>query len=69
MDENHLLPQWVYRRGGSPTPTRITTREDNRKLGPLRVSLNHRGDDGRFRVWFTNVAITLSGSPEKIEAK
>ncbi len=69
VDENYMLTQWVYRRGGSPTPTRITTWEDNRKLGPLTVSLNHRGDDGKFRVWFTNVAIKLSDSLEKIEAE
>jgi hypothetical protein len=69
VSEDHLLTQWVYRRGGSATPTRITTWEDNRTLGPLRVSLNHRGDDGKFRVWFTNVAVKLSGSVEKIKAE
>lgn len=69
VDENHLLTQWVYRRGGSATPTRITSWEDNRRLGPLTVSLDHRGDDGKFRVWFTNVAVKLSGSSEKIEAE
>ena len=69
VDENHLLTQWVYRRGGSATPTRITSWEDNRRLGPLTISLDHRGDDGKFRVWFTNVAVKLSGSFEKIEAE
>ena len=69
VDENHMLTQWVYRRGGSPTPTRITSWEDHRRLGPLTISLNHRGDDGKFRVWFTNVAIKLSDSLEKIEAE
>ena len=69
VDENHLLTQWVYRRGGSATPTRITTWEDNRRIGPLTVSLDHRGDDGKFRVWFTNVALKLSGSSERIEVK
>jgi len=66
VDENHLLTQWVYRRGGSATPTRITSWEDNRRLGPLTVALDHHGDDGKFRVWFTEVAVKLSGSFDKI---
>jgi hypothetical protein len=69
VDENHMLTQWVYRRGGSATPTRITTWEEHRKLGPLMVSLNHHGDDGKFRVWFTDVAVKLHGSFDKIEAE
>ncbi len=69
IDENHLLTQWVYRRGGSATSTRTTTWEDNRRLGPLTVSLDHRGDDGKLRVWFTNAAVKVSGSPEKIKAE
>jgi hypothetical protein len=69
LDENHIITQWVYRRGGSVTPTRITTWEDNRKLGPMMVSLDHRTDDGKFRVWFTDVAVKLHGSFEKIEAE
>ena len=69
LDENHIITQWVYRRGGSATPTRITSWEDNRKLGPLMVSLDHRAGDGKFRVWFTDVAVKLHGSFEKIEAE
>jgi hypothetical protein len=69
VDENHVLTHWIYRRGGSATPTRITTWEDNRKLGPLTISMDRHGDDGKFRVWFTDVAIKLSGSFEKIKAE
>ena len=69
VDENHMLTQWVYRRGGSATPTRITTWEEHRKLGPLTVSLDHYGDNGKFRVWFTDVTVKLHGSFEKIKAE
>jgi hypothetical protein len=47
---------WIYRRGGAPAPTRMSTWEMHRRLGPLWVSLDHRGPDG-FRVWFTDVAL------------
>ena len=62
IDENYRLLQWVYRRGGSDEPTRITTWEDNRQTGPLMLSLNHRGEDDKFRLWFTSVGVKLTGS-------
>ena len=61
LDENYRVTQWIYRRGGSETPTRIATWEDHRNLGPLVFSLNHQGDDGNFRIWFTQVGVKLAG--------
>jgi hypothetical protein len=55
------IEQWVYRKGGDPNPTRITTWEDYRRAGPLTLALDHRGPDGSFRVWFTDVAVRLAG--------
>lgn len=57
IGSNNLLMQWVYRRSGAPEPTRMSTWEDHRNVGPLLISLNHRGPDENFRVWFTDVAI------------
>jgi hypothetical protein len=59
LDDQYRLLQWVYRRGGSEKPTRISTWEDHRKVGPLTVSLNHQGEDQNFRVWFTNVGVMM----------
>ncbi len=53
-----LIAEWIYRRGGAPTATRMSTWEDHRRLGPLLVSLDHQGPDG-FRVWFSDVALML----------
>ena len=61
LDDNFRLIQWIYRRGGSETPTRIATWEDHRSLGPMVFSLNHLGDDGNFRIWFTQVGVKLAG--------
>jgi hypothetical protein len=55
------IEQWIYRKGGDPQPTRITTWEDYRRVGPLTLSLDHRGPDGSFRVWFTDVGVRVSG--------
>jgi hypothetical protein len=61
LNEKVRLVQWVYRREGSKTPTRIATWDDHRNLGPLVVSMNHQGEEGNFRVWFTQVGVKLAG--------
>jgi hypothetical protein len=62
IDGNYRITQWVYRKGGSIQPTRETTWQDHRKIGPLILALDHRGRDAAFRIWFTRVAVQLAGS-------
>jgi hypothetical protein len=61
LDDNYRLMQWIYRRGGSAEPSRITTWEKYRQAGPLVLSLDHRAEDDSFRVWFTDVGVKLTG--------
>jgi hypothetical protein len=68
IDDNNRISQWVYRRGGSAEPTRVTTWEDHRKVGPLTVSFKHEGNDGKFRLWFTDFAVKLKSSESWVEA-
>ena len=68
LDKNDMIAEWIYRRGGSETPTLTAMWEDNQRMGPITVSLNHPGNGGKFRVWFTNVEIKMSGSGETIKA-
>jgi hypothetical protein len=68
LDDNDMIAEWIYRRGGSETPTVTASWDDNRRVGPITISLNHPGADGKFRVWFTDVEIKLSGSGEPIKA-
>lgn len=69
LDGSGRIAQWIYRKGGDPQPTRVTTWEDYKKVGPLTLSLDHKSADGAFRVWFTDVAVRLSGSSEWVTAK
>ena len=69
IDESHKISHWIYRRGGSTKPTRITTWEDHRTVGPLSVSFNHNGSDGKFRLWFSDVAVKLKHSDQWVESK
>jgi hypothetical protein len=56
IDDNGMIAEWVYRRGGDAKPTRMTTWEDHRRLGPLMVARDHHGPEG-FRVWFSDLAL------------
>jgi hypothetical protein len=69
VDKSNRIVQWIYRKGGDRTPTRVTTWEDYRKAGPLTLSLDHKSADGKFRVWFTDVAVRLAGKPDWIAVK
>jgi hypothetical protein len=69
IDSSDRIMQWIYRKGGDPKPTRITTWEGYKKVGPLTLSLDHNSPDGVFRVWFTDVAVRLAGKPDWIMAK
>lgn len=62
IDTRGEMVEWVYRRGGDASPTRLSTWEDHHRLGPLRISLDHRGPEG-FRVWFSDVAIKIHNRP------
>jgi hypothetical protein len=69
IDDSGRIAQWIYRKGGDPKPTRITTWEGYQQVGPLTLSLDHRSADGSFRVWFTDVAVRLTGQPDWITAR
>lgn len=62
---DHRVREFIYHRGGSKKPTVvIATWADYKKAGPLLVSMDHRGTaDGKpFHLFFTNVAVKISGS-------
>jgi hypothetical protein len=69
VGDDYRVMQWIYRQGGSPTPTRVTTWQDYRNVGPILIALDHEGADGKFRVWFTDVAVQLKGRADWVAAK
>ncbi len=69
IDDTGRIVQWIYRKGGDPQPTRITTWEGYQQIGPLLLSLDHKSPDGSFRLWFTDVAVRLTGRTDWITAR
>lgn len=66
------IKQLEFHHGGSAKPSVVlATWADYKKAGPLLLSLDHRGSaDGKpFRLFFSKVAVKLSGSDAWVEAK
>jgi hypothetical protein len=66
------VEQFIYHRGGPKKPSNVTTTwAGYKKAGPLLVSTDHRGtaDGGPFHLFFSNVAVKLTGSDTWVDAK
>ena len=59
LDNNNRLVQWQYLPGGDEDKAVAHTWDKHRKLGPIIVSLEHKGADGNFRLFFTKVKAKL----------
>jgi hypothetical protein len=71
---DNLIRQLLWRRGpGKPSIVKIVNAKwlDYNKVGPLFISLDHRGTgDGKpLRIFFTDVAVKLAGSDTWVKAQ
>jgi hypothetical protein len=69
---DHRVQEFIYRRGGPKKPSVvIATWAGYKKAGPLLFSTDHRGTaDGKpARIFFTNVAVKLTGSDTWVDAQ
>lgn len=72
VGSNGRVQEFIYHRGGPKKPSNVTTTWAGYKMaGPLLVSTDHRGTaDGKpARIFFTNVAVKLTGSNTWMDAK
>jgi hypothetical protein len=72
VGKDNRVEQFVYRRGGPKKPgVVIATWEGYKKAGPLLVSTDHRGtaDGGPLRLFFSDVAVKLTGSDTWVNAQ
>ena len=66
------VKEFTYHRGGPKKPSLLsTTWAGYKKAGPLLVSTDHRGmaDGKAARIFFTNVAVKLTGSDKWMDAQ
>ena len=72
VGKDKRVEQFVYHRGGPKKPSVvIATWEGYKKAGPLLISTDHRGtaDGGPLRLFFSDVAVKLTGSDTWMNAQ
>lgn len=57
-DATGHIVAWHYRRRAAEEPTMTLSFLDRQTLGPLAVATDHRTEDGKFRVFFTDLSAT-----------
>ncbi|MEQ8821818.1 MAG: hypothetical protein RLY93_16395 [Sumerlaeia bacterium] len=57
VDETNKPTAWEYFPGGQATAALTTTWEEYQEFGPLTLSTEHEGPEGRFRLWFSDVVV------------
>lgn len=57
IDENNIIREWVFHKGGSAEPSITTTWSEPETIGGLKISTNHVNADSSFRVYFTGINV------------
>ena len=72
VGNDNRIKELNFHHGGTAKPTNVNvTWGDHKMAGPLLISVDKRGKaDGKpVRLWFTNVAVKVTGSDTWMEAK
>ncbi|NHE55677.1 hypothetical protein [Cyclobacterium plantarum] len=56
IDENHMIKEWVFRRGDGPEG-RAFTWENVADFGNIKIAQDHHLENGEKIIWFTNVEV------------
>lgn len=56
IDENHMIKEWVFRRGDGPEG-RAFTWENVADFGGIKIAQDHRLENGDKIIWFTNIEV------------
>lgn len=71
LDTAGTVRRWIFRKGNSAEPTREAHWSAPVAVGPLWISLERKGPEGDFRLWFEDVKVDRrhgSGKPRVSEA-
>ncbi|MBC7723120.1 MAG: hypothetical protein H7068_13930 [Pedobacter sp.] len=57
LDNNFMISEWTYRKGGAEMPTLSTTWQDMIQAKGLIIATNHQTIDGKFSIYFNGVTV------------
>jgi hypothetical protein len=61
LDGRGSIKRWIFRKGNAPEPTREALWAPPVQVGPLRLSMERKGPDGKFRIRFEEVRVDMRG--------
>jgi hypothetical protein len=56
LDDQYLVQQWSFRKGGRETPNLTNTFEAYAQIGDMKLAMNHTNPNG-FHLWFNDVTV------------
>ena len=57
FEDDLIVQEWTFRRGNQEEPSMITTFEDYKKLNGLNIATMHQMDNGKFKLYFTDLEV------------
>ncbi len=57
VDNNNMIKEWTYRKGGVAETSLATTWEENIEISGLTLAMNHKNPESKFRIYFTGVKV------------
>ena len=57
FSDDHIIREWVFRKGNQPEASSVTTWEDYMDAKGLMISKMHKGKDGTFSISFTGMGV------------
>ncbi len=58
FDDDFIVREWVFRKSNQAEPSMTTSWEDYTDEGGLKIGQMHKNEDGSFKLYFTDLAIT-----------
>jgi len=57
LNDKNEITEWIYRKNGSLTPTKITTWEKTKSFEGVKIATQHKSKTTDFKVWFDQIKI------------
>ncbi|MEO6583721.1 MAG: hypothetical protein ABIO05_05320 [Ferruginibacter sp.] len=57
LDDNQIIREWEYHKGGSSEPSLVTTWENYKDFNGMQLAQDHKTKDGKFHLWFTGIQV------------
>lgn len=58
VDDNLRIQEWTFHKSGAVAPSLVTTWENYKDFGGLQLAQEHKSQDGKFRLWFSDIKVS-----------